>query len=366
MTTRSSARRAGTGVRAPAADARVGPLAPLAALLRELGQDPAPVFGAFDLPIEAFDDAERRLPYALLAGVLQRAAELSQREDIGLLLGRRFRIDRFGLLGHLMARARTVGEALNDLLRFFHLQDRGGAVYLRRGRATEVALGYSILDPAGSATAVIHDVVMAIAMQLMRDIAGPGFAAQEVFLQRRRPRRVGAYTRYFAAPLKFDAAQSEVRFAAHWLQVPVAGGDAAAHARVQTQARTAETAVSPGLVERARATAQALLSGGSVSTPQLAAALSLHERTLRRRLARDGVRARQVMAAARFELSRQMLLDTQLTIAAIARALDYADAAAFLRAFRGWAGCTPGAWRAQARAAHRAHPRFSGATPAPG
>jgi AraC-like DNA-binding protein len=190
---------------------------------------------------------------------------------------------------------------------------------------------------------------MAIAMRLMRDLAGQAFRVQLVCLQRSRPRAVSAYTRFFAAPLQFDAPQSELRFDARWLLAPVAGGDAAGHAELQLEARRAETAVAPRLAERARAMAQALLSGGTLSAPQLAEALGLHERTLRRRLAREGVELQQVMAAARFALARQMLLETGLPIGAIAAALGYAEASVLVRAFTAWAGCTPGTWRARAR-----------------
>jgi AraC-like DNA-binding protein len=334
-----------------ATDVRVGPLAPLASLLRDLGQDPAPVFGAFDLASDAFDDAERRLPFAVVAGVVQRAATLSRREDIGLLLGQRFQIDQFGLLGALMARAHTVGEALNDLYRFFHLQDRGGAAYLGRRGPSEVALGYSILGQPGPGLAVIHDLVIAIGMRLLRALSGRGFRAQEVFLQRSPPRAVAGYERFFAAPLRFDAPHSEIRFDAQWLEAPVAGGDASRHALAQQAALQAEAAVAQGIVERARAVAQVLLSGGTVSAPQLAAALGLHERTLRRRLAQQGARLQDLMFAARYQLACQMLQDTQLPLGAIAMALGYADAPAFVRAFRGWAGITPGAWRAGANPA---------------
>jgi AraC-like DNA-binding protein len=57
------------------------------------------------------------------------------------------------------------------------------------------------------------------------------------------------------------------------------------------------------------------------------------------------------MFAARYQLACQMLQDTQLPLGAIAMALGYADAPAFVRAFRGWAGITPGAWRAGANPA---------------
>jgi AraC-like DNA-binding protein len=59
----------------------------------------------------------------------------------------------------------------------------------------------------------------------------------------------------------------------------------------------------------------------------------------------------QLIGAARFELARQLLGDTHLTLSEIASALGYSDATAFSRAFRNWADMTPSAWRSRAEAA---------------
>jgi AraC-like DNA-binding protein len=44
-----------------------------------------------------------------------------------------------------------------------------------------------------------------------------------------------------------------------------------------------------------------------------------------------------------------MLRETDLAVVEIAAVLDYADAAAFTRAFRRWSGTTPSAWRVERR-----------------
>jgi len=332
-----------------ASDVRVGPLAALAGLLRELGHDPAPVFAAGGLPADAFDDFERRVPFRAAGAVLQQAAWTARRDDIGLLLGQRFRPEQFGLLGDLMRRARSVGEALHDLGRFFHLQDRGAAVYLRQAGPGSVALGYSLLDAGAPGVALIYDLAIMVGLGLLRGLAGPAFRADEVSLMRPLPHDPAAWRRACGASVAFEAAHSEIRFAVRWLDAPVAGGaDGSAHAAAQRLARSAERAVAPDLAARAQAAAQVLLAGGVASAQRLAGAFGVHERTLRRRLAHEGSSFAAVIAAARFELARQLLRETRLPLAAVAEALGYADAPAFVRAFRRWAGCTPGQWRAAA------------------
>lgn len=331
-------------------DVRLGPLSTIPALLRDLGHDPAPVLERCGLAPDGFDHPEQRLPYRQAGAVFEDAALTSGREDFGLLVGQRFEIEHFGLLGRLLWRAATIGGALHDLYRYFHLQDRGGVVYLRQREGSVVALGYSIVDADTPGAALVHDLVMAIALRLMRGLAGAGFAPREVRLSRARPANLQPYRRFFAAPLRFDAAQSELHFDRFWLQQIVAGADPADHAAARRVARSLEADVLPGMAGRARAAAHVLLADGTLSAPNLADALGMHERTLRRRLADEGKNIKDIVAAARFELSKQLLRDTQLPVERIAAALGYSDPSAFVRAFRTWSALTPGGWRATCRA----------------
>jgi AraC-like DNA-binding protein len=71
----------------------------------------------------------------------------------------------------------------------------------------------------------------------------------------------------------------------------------------------------------------------------------VHKRTLNRRLRERGISFQELVEETRYHIARQMLRETDLAIVEIAAVLDYADAAAFTRAFRRWSGTTPAAWR---------------------
>ncbi len=72
---------------------------------------------------------------------------------------------------------------------------------------------------------------------------------------------------------------------------------------------------------------------------------SLSERGLRRHLAREGVSLNDLIGEARFVVAEQLLEQTGMPLGEIAGALHYADLSAFSRAFRGWTGVAPSAWR---------------------
>jgi AraC-like DNA-binding protein len=84
---------------------------------------------------------------------------------------------------------------------------------------------------------------------------------------------------------------------------------------------------------------------GDTSLAHIARLFKLHRRTLNRRLRALGTSFKVLIEEARYDVARQLLRDTSLPIADIAASLDYADAAAFTRAFKRWSGVSPGAWR---------------------
>lgn len=328
-------------------DVRIGPFRSMRSVLRELGHDPDALLRAGGLDPAIFDDPDRRIAFRTAADLIRRAAQQCGREDFGLLIGERFGFDDLGLLGQLMWRARRVDEALHDLNRFLHIQDRGSVTFVRPVKDGVVSLGYSILDADPPGTGLVYDLVMVIGLRLMRTLAGPGFRALEVWLPHVAPRRQAPYRRVFGAPLMFDAPRAEIHFAADWLQAPLAGADAAQHELVQRAVRAAEAGMPTGLAGRTRAVVRALLLGGNASAAHIAASLGLHERTLRRRLAAEGESLQDMLAQARYEVARQLLRETRLGLQDIADALGYAEASVFVRAFGGWAGITPGQWRAR-------------------
>jgi AraC-like DNA-binding protein len=82
--------------------------------------------------------------------------------------------------------------------------------------------------------------------------------------------------------------------------------------------------------------------------------LGMHKRTLNRRLVEQGTTIAAILSEVRFQLARQLLSNTALPFVEIATALNYADASTFSRAFRGWAGTSPSAWR-ERREGSRSH-----------
>jgi AraC-like DNA-binding protein len=327
------------------ADISIAPLLPVPGLLRESGIDPAPLLAAAGIAASVFDDAATRVPFVDGARLLFDAARATGREDFGLLVAQRFEFASLGLLALLMQRAPTVGDALRGLERHLQLHDRGAVVFLKTPQAAPAALGYAVHDAATPGIGLVYDLSMSIGVTMLRTLCGPQWRPLQVSLPHARPQAPVAWRRCFDAPVQFDAPAAEIWFDAACLaRRPPQADPAQQIALLQVAQRTEAERALP-LAERARHVARALVMTGAMTGDRVADALALHPRTLRRHLAAEGTSLKAVAAAARFDVARQLLRGTSVPLDEIAEVLGYAELSAFVRAFRGWAGCPPGQWR---------------------
>ena len=81
---------------------------------------------------------------------------------------------------------------------------------------------------------------------------------------------------------------------------------------------------------------------------EVAERLGMAERSLTRRLAKDGVTYNNLLAEVQSERAKNLLSDGTLSISQVAYRVGYSDPAAFTRAFTGWCGQSPSEWRKHA------------------
>lgn len=83
---------------------------------------------------------------------------------------------------------------------------------------------------------------------------------------------------------------------------------------------------------------------------EVAAALHLSARTLRRHLDSEGTSFRAVVEQTRELLAEELLLTAGLTVEQVAQRTGYSEASSFVHAFRRWKGVSPRRWAQAARA----------------
>jgi len=336
-------------VQSGAGDIRIGPILAIPSLLQELGTRPQTAFARAGVPIALFRDPDARMPIESAGRLLRECVRLTDCPHFALLVGERFDLAGLGPLGEQMRHAPSVGSALRSLLLHLQLHDRGAAPLLLQPEPDVALLGYSVYRHATPGTELIYDAAVAIAYRILVALCSSSFAPRAVQFAYRRPPRTAAYRRLFRAPVLFDAEAAGVVFASDWLTKPIEGADATRH-RMLTQALQQAHAAGPlSLGEQVELVLHQMLLSGHGHADAVAHLFGISQRTLRRRLEAEGKGFQALVNRARYELACQLLRNTQLSIAHIAGALQYADVNAFSRAFHGWADCSPTTWRARER-----------------
>lgn len=244
---------------------------------------------------------------------------------LGAELGRRWSLSTFRELGFAMLAAPTGREAVTIGAR--HLERTSAAV--RPLLADEGRDVLVVLDATGI-PGDVRDFLVG------RDLAVIATVWPAVF---------GAPL----PPVEHTPRGPALRVGRDALDAPLPHGDAELAADLDRRL-TEDEARRALVLPVGRRVAAHLRQSPAASEADVAGALGLAERSLRRRLAAEGTSFGAVRAAV-LAGSAQALLEGGATVEDAARRLGFAEAASFTRAFRRWTGATPGAVRARARGA---------------
>jgi len=321
---------------------RVGVIAELPQVLRELGKDPATVVAGAGVDPAILRNPENSLTFVELGRLVQACVTETGCEHFGLLVGQRGSTISLGLVGRLMQNAPTLKDALLDLCRNQRRYVHGAVIYLLVQNETAF-LGYAVHHPAMEAIEQISDGAIAIARNLIRELVD--ISPDEILLARRPPCDIGPYRRFFGRGLTFDAQQYAAAFPAALLARPVQGADRELRAILEKSVANYWAVKQPNVTQSVVRTLHARVVFPDATLEAVASDLSMHPRTLNRRLQAEGSSFRELVNESRFAVSRQLLLGTRMDVTDVALALGYTDPSSFTHAFQRWSGMAPIEWR---------------------
>ena len=233
----------------------------------------------------------------------------------GVALGRRYRLETFGIAGYALLSSRTLIDAMNFALRFMDLTFTFSIPHARLERDEVLIEAYDDTLPAD-----VREFLVA------RDLSAVEAVLRELFL----------------GDLPTTYRSGRVAFPASYLraELPRANPAAVALAEEVCADLAGRRREEAPVVQQVRILlAQRLAfdpSAGGVAT-----ALALGERTLRRRLAAEGTSFQRLLDEVRTSLAAQLLATGSLSVEQVAHRLGYAESAAFIHAHRRWHGTTP-------------------------
>jgi AraC-like DNA-binding protein len=319
----------------------------IVAAYRRARRDPTPALQAAQIApaqLEVVDGRMTARQMEVLSGTAMQALD-----DEGLgAFSRRLPWGSYGMLARASLSAPTLGVALKRWCRHHGLLT--GDIRLSvesAGTQSVIAIEEHADLGAAREFTLVH---------VLRNIHGLAcwYVDSRIPLQEARfpfpaPPYAEVFPILFAPAVRFHATRAELRFDARYLALPLRRDEAAMSQMLQ---RALPLTVLPYrrdrlLVQRVRQalTAQPLQTH---SAEALAALLAVSPRTLHRQLKDEGATLQGLKDEVRRARATELLLRTARPIKQVAAAAGFLNEKSFIRAFRGWTGQSPAAFRQQA------------------
>lgn len=335
-------------------DLSVGFVHSLDDAVRQLGQDPQPLFDDYGLDPARLAEPGARLSIPRYMRLGHAAIQLTGEPGLGLLMGRLSRLSQVGLAGVTAAQAPTVREAARALIRFEPLY---ASNYRGQSSLHEDARGawlrfYSI-SPYNAYNRFVIDSVLAGWAQQLGNLAKQRLVVEKVQIEFPAPSYSAQYSELFDCAVEFAGEHNQLRLQQATLNLrnpehcPSTWHQLLAICERELEHLTRTRS----LRERITRMLGPLLHGREPDLQEVAARLQLPTWTLRRKLAEEGTQFRTILNETRRDLAMAYIRDTELAFGEIAYLLGFASAEAFQRAFKRWNQQTPGEFRRTQRQA---------------
>jgi AraC-like DNA-binding protein len=301
----------------------------------------ADLLGAVGLSEERLTDPFERISVKTMFKLLERARARTGEPGLGYYLGLDTRATLYGAIGFAALAAATIGDALALGLQFAPLFSTALAMELSVEGGLAV-LTFEERTNLGS----VRDIVLINLIVGLREVGTvitgrkTGGSADYAFPEPAYQARFA----HVAPPSRFDRPKTRFLFDATVLNYPVLTRDpfARERARIQCAHELDELRARSGLAGRAR---RLLASEDVGSLDHLAARLNMAPRTVRRRLASEGVSFSTLVDEMVRDEAQRLVRSSRMPIKEVARRLGYTYASSFVRAFYRWTGKTPARYR---------------------
>ncbi|MCP2251286.1 AraC-type DNA-binding protein [Prauserella aidingensis] len=318
----------------------------LAGFAEELGQSTGDVLTGTNLAPETLRDAQASVTAEQELAVVRNLVRRHPDRDPGVLgvqVGTRYHATSYGIWGYAVTSCATVRDAVELALRYVELTyvfclpqlHTAGPLAELRCRDDDV--------PADVRAFLVARDVAAI-VTLVREQAGSELHPTALSLRVPDPGDRAPYRAALGVDPEFGD-RTRITFPHAVLDRPMPQASEHTLAWCERQCREVLDAQrrGTGVVTRVR---RALAdTGPGAGMTRIAAALSMTERTLRRRLAAEGVNYRDLVDEVRRGQAEELLADETLTVEQIAHRLGYSEPSSFLHAFARWHGMPPREFR---------------------
>lgn len=263
---------------------------------------------------------------------------------LGCKLGFQYNVATFGVWGFALRTSRTLKEALAVAIRYLPLS----TAYCKIRAISESEL-FGIEFDADHIESPLRQFLlerdMATATNLLKELSLFGASYERIELKISPPSYADILEDMLDLRPVFNASRNAVFVSLKHANTPLLTYDAQwvnlMHNQCKNQLKTRQTSGTMGQVR------QHILGdlGLVASLEDVASAMSMSPRSLRRKLKKEGTTFTLILDKEREFSAVQLLLNSDIKLDELAFHLGYADTASFSRAFKRWKACSPGEYR---------------------
>jgi len=277
---------------------------------------------------------------------LMSALTRHQRDEFWGLGSKPLPLGSFASCCRMLVGYQKVGDAMRAGLRYYHaiLPDFVPRLHVGNGVAY---LRLSALGSLSPKQTYAVRVFLFLSYGVICWLAARRIPVDEVVYQESEVVRRSDASRLFQANIRMSDSEWGFRFPAKWLELPVVQNLQSAEEFLQQApgCLLVKYRDQSSLTERIRRLLRRYLTEEMPSLEVISDMLATTPQTLRRRLKREGQGYQLIKDALRRDVAVEYLTQSDLPLLEVATRVGFAEASTFHRAFKGWTGLTPGAYR---------------------
>ncbi|MFV8572027.1 AraC family transcriptional regulator ligand-binding domain-containing protein [Marinobacter sp. SBS5] len=319
---------------------------------RELGllaRDVSDVLAGTQLSVEQFLQENTLLTPNQQLQILKNCLRIAKDNTFGLRLGQRLTSPTHGALGFLVNSSPDLLTALKAFQAYLPTRMNLARLDLViEGEWLQLSCNYA-MELEEDLLRLLSEIFTVIFFDTAEFIVGRPLREASIDFMHQKPAYAARYEEHIPATIGFGADAYVLRVPLEVCKIQNASANHESYMMALRHCEAMRAQLNPNKSSSKYQVQKMMLSHppGVLSEEETAAALFICKRTLARRLKQEGTSFRQVRDEIMSQQAVGYLLDSTLSVEAIAELLNYHDSANFRRAFKRWFNLTPDQYRRQ-------------------
>jgi len=310
-------------------------------LVRSLGGNPEALLRRHCIAPELLADGDSFIPYASLINLLEATAEETGHADFGLLMSRHQTIDILGPLAIIARNSQTVCEGLLAVAQNMDFYSPSILTTMTKEGNGLVRYSLEINVPKTPRRTQTIDLSLAFACDVFRILAGKDCTPEEVAFRHQIDFPAATYRNYFRCPVRFNQRSDSLLFRKVFLDRKIDRNDTILRQTVENYVASVIAKRPLDIQAQVKLFVRRMLATTQCTLPIIAGYLSMHERTLQRRLKEEGQSFEDIVDETRRECALEYLAQRHIRMSQVASMIGYAEQSSFNRVCRRWFGISP-------------------------